>query len=230
MKFKQPALILYWLSSFFFVLFFMLDYGYPTLVAKSAVIPSIAMFYYNSRPRKFQPIPLAVLLFSYIGDVAVLIDSVDFFVYSAYAFFVVYLLLIVYAVSDLKTVSFKRRDIQISVLVSCLLIYLVVSVLEMQFSNPKGQSFIYLVYALILTILAILVFSGYIAKGSLQYLNFGLAVACFVASDVFYSIKSFYVYSDFIQMLTISMQMLSYYFLVQYFILREEAEARSIKI
>jgi hypothetical protein len=208
----------------------MLDYGYPTLVAKSAVIPAIGMYYYNSRPRKFEAIPLIVLIFSYIGDVAVLIDSVDFFVYSAYAFFVVYALLLIYAISDIKNVSFKTRDTLISILVSCLLIYLVISVLEMQFSNPKGQNFIYLIYAFILTTLAILVFSGYIAKGSLQYLNFGLAVACFIASDIFYSIKSFYVYSDFIQMLTISMQMLSYYFLVQYFILREAAKARSLKI
>lgn len=229
MKIKSPTLVLYWLSSICFVAFFMLGWDYPALIAKSCVVPSIGMYYLNSRNGKLSFLPISIFLFCYIGDVAVLIDQQDFFIYSAYAFLVVYSLMLIYAVKDLKYVIFKKRDMPVILVVTGSLIYVVVTVLEMQFSNPKGQNFLYLIYAFVLTVLSILVFAGYTAKGSLQYLSFGLAITCFILSDIFYSIKSFYVYSDLIQFLTIAMQMLSYFFLAKYFIMREAEEAQQLQ-
>ncbi len=218
MKANTPSLIVYFSACFLSLLLNFLGHDEYVAYSKAVVVPSIFIYYLISNNFKISVVKSLIFLFTFIGDIFILTKYNDSDVGSALAFSVVYVLLFVLVFRDLKRIEFKKRNIIPIIMITTIMCYILIIVLGFQFEKVQTSFIVYIVYGCILSFLTIVSVAKYIAKGSFLDLNLVIMCLCFILSDIYHVLNNYEMSQSVFSQINIVTQMMSYFFMVIFFI------------
>jgi hypothetical protein len=223
MKANTPSLILYFVACLLTILFNLVGHQEFLLYAKSLVVPSIFIYYFTTNDYKISLIKAGIFLFSFIGDVFVLMNYEDSEIGSVFSFMIVYLLLITHLIPGLKKIKLGTLDMISIISAAFALLVLSITILSLPFEKMKTDLSIIIIYSIVLSILICITVIKYITKNNFAFLNLLLMALCFLLSDIFYALNGFYLSLSAFSLIEISTQVFSYFFMVNYFIANDKS-------
>lgn len=218
MKANRPSLVLYFTACVLVVVFKIMEFDTLMPYTKSMIIPLAFMYYLITNNYKITWIRALVFLSCFVGDVIVLLKFYDSIIGGLLSFLIVYLLLLKISIDDFRKMKFRKED-GLSMVVSLFFIATIcITVLSLKFEKIKPDFYLFVIYGIVLSFLSFFSVTNYLKKGSYYFLNFLLMTICFVLSDVFFIIYEFYLKLYAFSFICIIAQIISYYFMVIYFI------------
>jgi uncharacterized membrane protein YhhN len=224
MKASIPSLILYFSACVATVLFNLTEQESLLIFAKSMVVPSIFIYYLITNNYKIDLIKTGIFLFSFIGDVFILMKYDHSETGSILSFLIVYLLIIILFVRSFKNVNLNKLGILSLLGVMIIIAYLSITILSLQFEKMKTDFTVIIIYSIVLSIVICFSVINYIIKSSYAFLNLVIMSICFLLSDVFYILNAFYLSLSTFSLIETLTQVFSYYFMVNYFIENDKAQ------
>lgn len=229
MKANTPSLILYFLASILTVVFTLVGEQSYLPYTKSLVVSSIFIYYLTTNNYKIDLIKAGIFLFSFIGDVFILMNYDNSEIGSVLSFLMVYLLLITHLARHLKKIKLNKIDLLSLISIIIVMIVLSITILSLPFEKMKTDFSIIIIYSIVLSILICISVIKYITKSNFTFLNLLLMSLCFLISDIFYVIDGFYLSLSVFNLIEISTQVFSYYFMVNYFIASDKSFKNKVK-
>ncbi|WP_163411287.1 hypothetical protein [Flavobacterium ajazii] len=217
MKPSRPSLILFSIAFFFTIVFDILQYDYLTVCMKSIVVPSVFFYFYSSNNFKINKYQILIYILCFVGEVFHIMNVEISDEGSMICFLFVYLLLIKTIVSDYERIRLKKNDMLPIILVVVLIVYLLCSVLSLQFEKMNKYHFLYTLYGVVLSVLGFICYTNYITRGSYVTLLMTLMVTCFIISDMFFIFNKSS-YSLVLVLICDVTQILAYFFMSKYFV------------
>jgi uncharacterized membrane protein YhhN len=218
MRANTPSLILYFLALTFAIIFDFLEEDFIGMYAKAIVVPSIFIYYLITTNYRINIIQGFIFAFCFTGEVFNLMEVEATELGSLLCFLLVYLLFIRLVYDDYRKIKLKKNDLLPVGIVVIFILYLLVSVLGLQYEKVNKYHLIYTVYGIVLSILGCASFISYITKGTYLTLLLTLMTACFIFSDIFFIFNESFDNSIVLVLIRDITQMLAYYFMVRYFI------------
>jgi uncharacterized membrane protein YhhN len=172
---------------------------------------------------KIDLIKAGIFLFSFIGDVFILMNYNDSETGSVLSFLIVYVLLIIHLFQGLKKLKFGKIDVLFLLCVIIVMVVLSITILSLQFEKMKTDFSIIIIYSIILSMLICISVMNYIIKSSFAFLNLVLMSVFFMFSDIFYVLNGFYLKLSVFSLIEMATQVFSYFFMVNYFIANDKS-------
>lgn len=182
---------------------------------KPATVPLFFMLYWFNTKRINIPF-LLVLLLCFLGDIFLLTDLQDSFLYVLLSYGVCYLLLFYFLYKNHKPIDYDGTDIayiSIFFVVWSLIVYEIYDAIHIGMGDIRYYG---LVYLLILYVLFIGAVFHYVNVRSTKSLWFLIAILNFVISDSCFALNKFYVSSIEFEIINSIYQLLAVFFLVQF--------------
>ncbi len=193
------------------------------------MVPSIFIYYFTSNNYKIDLFKAGVFLFSFIGDVFILMDYEDSETGSVLSFLIVYVLLVIPLIGGLKKIKLDKVALVSLIIVIIAMVVLSTTILSLQLEKMKTNFVILVIYSIVLSTLICISVVKYVAKGTFAYLNFLLMSVCLLLSDIFYVLNGFYLSLSVFSLIEMLCQVFSYFFMVSYFIEKDKS-LRKIKL
>ncbi|MEO8239544.1 MAG: lysoplasmalogenase family protein [Flavobacterium sp.] len=195
---------------------------------KSIVVPSIFFYFYSSNNFRINKTQILIFVLCFTGEVFHLMNVDISDLGSMICFLLVHLTLLkMIIIDEKKKIKLKRNDILPIALVVLLVVYLLFSVLSLQFDRMRDFHFIYGLYGIVLSALGIICYAKYIARGTYRRLLLTLMVTCFIFSDIFFIFNEYFSYSLVLILIRDITQIMSYFFMAKYFILSSKRKRSS---
>lgn len=224
MKASTPSLILFFVASFFAILFKVLECHCLMLYAKSIVIPSLFIYYLVSNNYKVTATKALVFLLCFMRDVFVLLNIKESALGSFLCILFVYLILLNLSLKDFRNLKFNFND-STSILILVLSVGTICySVLNLKLEGLDFSFSLYVVFGIVLSLLSVVVLSNYIKNESYVFVNSMMMCVCFIITDIFFVLYNFYFDLYIFSLISIITQVLSYFFMVKYFIAKDRNE------
>lgn len=218
---KKVALRLYILCSILAVIATITHNDLMILLAKPAVIPAIIYYYLSSKTNKVNWLFITVLILNFIGDTIVLLEIKDQTLIIMIPYFISYLILLNFSIQDVRRMKLIKSGIIISTLIFCFLMYVVYELVQM-FNDTNPELVIpVIVYGIVLGSFGCIAVYCYYTKITAFTFYLLMFVIASIVSDVFYMLFNFLFQIPFLNHFEFALQLLSYYFLVKYFVMRE---------
>jgi len=222
MRTSKVALTLYIVCSILAVVATIIGNETIVLLSKPAVIPAI-FFYYLSvkRKRKVDLYFIMVLALSFAGDTIALLKLENETEILMIPFFLSYVLLLKFAIEDVRKMKFNISGVLLSVFVFLFLMYILYSLIEL-FSDMYADLVVpVIIYGVVLgTFVSIAVYCFYSKNSSFTF-YLAMAALLSVVSDVFYIMFSLIFHFPSFNYFELTVQLFSYFFIVKYFVLRK---------
>ncbi len=171
MKASTPSLILFFVASFFAILFKMLEYSSLVLYTKSIIIPSLFIYYLVSNNYRVTPTKALIFLLCFMRDVFVLLNSKESAMGSFLSILFVYLILLVLSLKDFRSLKFNYKDSTSIVVIVLLLGTICYSVLNLKLEGLDFSFSLYVIFGIVLSLLSAVVLSNYIKNESYVFVN-----------------------------------------------------------
>ncbi len=226
MKANTPALILYFTACISSILLYLIGQEWLVGYAKAVVVPAIFYYYWVSSKFRIEFMKILVFLSYFIGEVIFMMDYEHSFMASLWSFFVGNLLLLWYFILDLKRVRLRSIDIFPILFVVALLTYLFISIINLKFDENEKYFTTFTLYGIGLETLGVATVMNFICRGSKAAVYGVLMFICLLLSDIFYLLYNYYLYLPVFHVITISNQVLSYFFMALYFLERNKLVAQ----
>ena len=223
MKANTSSLIFYFLASIFTIIFTVLGPEAYLLYTKSLVVPSIFIYYLTTNNYKIDLIKGGIFLFSFIGDVFILMNYNDSENGSVYSFLIVYILLIIHLARGIKKIKLNKIDLLSAISIIIAMVILSITILSLPFEKMKTDFSIIIIYSIVLSVLICIAVIKYCTKSNFTFLNLLLMSICFLISDIFYVLDGFYLSLSVFNLIEMSTQVFSYFFMVNYFIASDKS-------
>ncbi len=215
---------MYFIACMVYMLGVVLDNNELMLVSKPVIVPAIFFYYLQERKIKFSWTYTLITILFFTGDMIVLIDSENLFVLIIAVFLLAYLFFLKGLVDDLVTIRLRFiNKTHLFALLICVffLIYLLISIVDVLIENKAENLGLIVLYGIILVSLGTLASLNYITRPS-RYTTFMILTSLsFVISDVFYILKKDFLEIEILDYLNNFTQIVSYYFLTQYYLLKD---------
>ena len=220
---SKIALILYFFSCLFTILSNTIGFREGMLWSKVAIVPAISYFYFVQSNYKINILLSSVLLSCYLGDIYILIcPSAHTFV-EILCFLIAYLLLIFYLLPNFLKIKWRYSDdLTLILLTSTALAVLTYFILDLKFDRIGTNFSILVLYGVALSFLMLISIVTYFRSNNKAHINLVITCIFFYFSDSFYIIHKFYLSFAILDFVQITTQVLSYYFLVNFFLLSEK--------
>jgi hypothetical protein len=218
MKANKPSLILFFLSLLCTIIFDCTEHDFLAIYAKAIVLPSIFIYFFISSEFKIGKTESVIFLFCFIGQVFDLMDIEISEIGGVLSFLVVYILILILYIREHEKIKLTKKDILPISIVVVFIVYLLISVLSLQFDNMKKFNLIYTFYGIVLSLLSYFSFVSYITKGTHITLLMSLMAVSYIFSDIFYIFNEYFSYSIVLVLIRDVTQILAYYFMVEYFL------------
>lgn len=228
MKANKPSLILFFLALLCTIIFDWAEQDVFALYAKAIVLPAIFIYFLISSEFKIGKTEGLIFLFCFIGQVFDLMDVETSEIGAAICFLIVYLLLIKLFIKDHEKIKLAKKDILPVSIVIIFIIYLLVSVLSLQYDNRQKFNFLYIIYGIVLGILSFFSFVNYITKGTHISLLMSLMAISYIFSDIFYIFNEYFSYSIVLVLIRDITQILAYFFMVEYFLEKAKIHKKTL--
>jgi hypothetical protein len=222
MKASTPSLILFFVASFFAILFKMLEYSSLVLYTKSIIIPSLFIYYLVSNNYRVTLTKAMIFLLCFMRDVFVLLNSKESAMGSFLCILFVYLILLVLSFKDFRGLKFNYKDSTSILIIVLLLGTICYSVLNLKFERLALSFSLYVIFGIVLSLLSVVVLSNYIKNESYVFVNSMMMCVCFIITDIFFVVYNFYFNLYVFSLISIITQVLSYFFMVKYFIAKDQ--------
>ncbi|MBQ0734052.1 lysoplasmalogenase family protein [Aquimarina celericrescens] len=185
------------------------------LYAKPATVPLLLMLYWFSA-KKLDALFLIILLLCFLGDIFLLTDIDNSFMYVLLSYAICYLILFYYLYKNYTPIDYSSTDIVYLVIFFVawtFIAYEIYNVTEAAMGKirPYGVGYIIILYLLFIGA----VFQ-YVNVRSAQSLWFLIAVLNFVISDSCFALNRFYIHSIEFEIINSVYQLLAVFFLVQF--------------
>ncbi|WP_166925177.1 hypothetical protein [Flavobacterium poyangense] len=218
MKANKPSLILFFLALFFTIIFGWTGQDFLVIYTKSIVLPAIFIYFLISSDFRIGKIESLIFLFCFIGQIFEIMAIEISEVGGVVSFLIVYLLLLLIFVREHEKLKLTRKDVLPIAIIIIFLVYLLVSILNMQFYNMKRFIILYTIYGIVLGFVSYFCFASYITKGTHIALLMSLMAISYMFSDIFYVFNEYFSYSVVLGLIRDTTQILAYYFMVEYFL------------
>nr|WP_294939160.1 lysoplasmalogenase family protein [uncultured Flavobacterium sp.] len=220
---NKYSLILYFVAGLAFMLGVVLNNSELMLVSKPIIAPAIFFYYLQEKHEKFDWSYTAIITLFFIGDMIVLIELPNAFLAIVTTFLIAYLFFLKGIIDDLVVNRFRslNRMQFFSILVAAFfLLYLLITSLDILIEAKTENMWVLVLYGIILLFIGVISSLNYIFHPS-RYMTFMLLTAvCFIISDLFYLLKNDFLEIEIFSYVNNSTQVLSYFFLTQYYILK----------
>lgn len=197
------------------------------IYAKAIVVPAIFIYFLISSELNIGKTEGVIFLFCFIGQVFNLMDVESSEIGGVLCFLVVYLLIVSIYFREHQKIKLAKKDILPVSIIVIFIVYLLISVLGMQFDNMKHFSIIYTFYGIVLSVLSYFSFVSYITKGTHLTLLMSLMAISYIFSDIFYIFNEYFSYSVVLVLIRDVTQILAYFFMAEYFL--EKARVKKKK-
>lgn len=215
-------LILYFVACFFAIAFNTIGEREAMLWSKVVLLPAIVCYYLAVGNIKVNWLLGSIFLSCYIGEIYVLINPKDYITVSILSFLLAYLLLILYLLPEFLKVKWSNLNTLILIIATVIsLLVLDYFILSLHFEKLESSLTFLALYSFFLSTLLLISVVHYFRRSTLTTLNLLIACLFFYFSDSFSLIDKFYLSSSVFNFVQIATQVFSYYFLVQFFILKE---------
>ncbi len=215
MKIRTVIKILLIIAGAFCVLSTALQLPELELYAKPATVPLFFMLYWFN-VKKVDGLFLIILLLCFLGDIFLLIDVQNSFIYVLLSYTICYLILFYYLYKNYKPIDYGTTDIAYLVVFFVAWTFIAYEIYDvtqeaMGDIRPFGVGYIIILYLL----LTGAVFH-YVNVRSSKSLWFLIAVLNFVISDSCFALNKFYIPSLEFEIINSIYQLLAVFFLVQF--------------
>lgn len=193
------------------------------LVTKPFIIPTV-YFYYFIKTEKISIWFTAAIFLSFIGKGIGLIDFADEIQYLILPFFLSNLILSMMVVKRIQVINYKPINILSMLIMGIFLLYLFFAVVDLFSGSSLILQLQIIFYGCSLLILATLASYNVMNKINLENLNFGIYVICIIVSAIFYIVYNYQEKLVVLDNIHFALQMLSYYFLINFKIYQDRLE------
>jgi hypothetical protein len=224
MRTRKVALGLYITASFIAVLATMLGNDVLLILSKPVVIPAI-LFYYLAIKRQ-QPVSilfLAVLILNFIGDSIVLLELDDQTTIIMIPYFIAYVILLKFAIEDVRKLKFYTSGLLLSAFVFFFLMYIMYALIQLFIDTNRELVIPVIIYGIVLSVFGSVAAYCFYIKNSTFTFYLLMAALLSIVSDVFYMVFSFIFHFQAFNYFEFAVQMISYFFIVKYFVLRKNS-------
>lgn len=228
MKANKPSLILFFSALLFTVIFDWTGQDFLAIYAKAIVLPAIFIYFLISNDFKIRKTEGFIFLFCFIGQVFDLMDIEISEIGGVISFLIVYLLIMKLFIYEHEKIILKKKDILPISIVVIFIVYLLISVLSLQFDKMKRFNAVYTIYGIVLSVVSYFSFVSYITKGTFLALLMSLMAISYIFSDIFYIFNEYFSYSIVLVLIRDVTQILAYYFMVEYFLEKEKNNRKAL--
>ncbi len=224
METKKIALFLYIISSFLAIFAIVQKNEALILLTKPAIVP--AVYFYYLALNKNNPVNLCftfILFLNFVGDTIVLLDFKNPVLFVMIPYFLSYLLLIRIAIIDLRKLSFDKIGLFFAVIFFIFMFIITYVIIDVFKSENRNLVIPVIVFALFLSSYGSIAVYCYYCKRNLVFYYLWIFVMISILSDVFYIVYHLVFPFPYFNYFEISMQFLSYFLVVRYFISMSES-------
>nr|WP_315223358.1 hypothetical protein [uncultured Flavobacterium sp.] len=222
MKPNRPSLILYFLALFATLFFDFFNLEFVGMYAKTIVVPSIFFYFLVSNQYVITKQEGLVFFCCFLGEVFDLMDVEISEMGSLFSFMIVYFILLkMILIDDSIKIKINKIDLLPTLMIILFISYLLISILSLEFDKMSQFKIQYGGYGFILSFLSIVSFIEYITKGTNIALVMSVMSVCFIVSDLFYIFSQYYPFSDILVVIKDLCQILSYYFMTRYLLIKK---------
>lgn len=217
-------MILYFVACVVFMLAVVLKNEELMLISKPVIVPAV-FFYYFQEKQRINLIYACIISLFFISDMILLIDPNNFFFAVISLIFVGYLLFFKGIFDDFIRIRFhfvNRMNLLGLMICVFLLIFLHVSLVDIVVESKTEYLWLLIVYGVVLVMIGFVSAWNYSMFPSRYTTFMCLASLSFIISDVFYILKKDSQEIEIFGYLNNFSQVLSYYFLTQYFLLKKK--------
>ncbi|MCG2612024.1 hypothetical protein LZZ90_10945 [Flavobacterium sp. SM15] len=223
---STPALILYFASCLVYVFSVAFHWDAAiTLLVKPIITPAIYFYYWQESSGRVGLLPSLVIWFFFIGDMLILVEFENLLIPLILLNLSAYLIIGYYLTKDilrLKNPEISSHTILIICLVIAFLLSLLYAALTLVFTSSDANYELLAVYGIILVLLAIETVLFYILKNNQAGFFLAISVLCLVVCDLFYVLYNYYAQLEVFIIINVFCQAFSFYFIVKYFLYRNE--------
>lgn len=221
MRIKKITLLVYFVFTLTAIIANSLTNDSLLLVSKPFVLPAI-FFYYFISSKKIDLLFSTAIGFSFLGEAIGLMNFSNEIYYMLFPFFISNILLFVMSVKSFQKSKFKIENSVVFLVVVLLLLYLFWAIVDL-FSDASIVLLLeILLYGSSLFILSCVGIFNLITKMNSSNLNFGIFIICLIISGIFYVVYNFKEKLIVLNIIHFSLQMLSYYFLINFKLFEEK--------
>lgn len=224
MKASTPALILYIISGLIFFLSAIMGNEYLTLIAKPIIIPAIFFYYWQESKGKINVWFSMVLFLLFVSGVLNLFDDEKIFFYVIVCNLFAYCILLNFALKSIFELKFHLPDkINLSyiILMFLFLSSLLYVSLFLLFDLKFELYFVIIIYGISSVLLSSLSTILYMQQQNQANFFLMMTSFTFIVSDLFYVMYYYYYDFVFFRGISIFSYIVSFYILVNYFLLRK---------
>ena len=225
MKASTPSLLLYIVSGFLFFLSIIMDNEYLTLIAKPIISTSIFFYYWQESHGKVNFWFSFIIILLFTSGIFNLFEDEFALQYVILINFVVYCILlgfIIRSLLELRIKSIDNYNLAYIVFMLLFLSSLLYVCLFLVFDFTSDLYLFIIVYTVILLIIGVLNTLLYRLKKTPENVYLMMTTFCFIICDLCYAIYSYYYDFIFFRYVSILCNIVSFYFLVNYFLLKNE--------
>lgn len=222
MKTSKIALLIYIVSCIIAVVADIFKNNTVLLLSEAFIIPSLA-FYYFVEAKKINLLLCLILLFSFIGDSIGLMDFDNEILFLLVPFFISNVFLLIVMIRNLERFKFQVFNLLAMIIISVFLSFLWYSVVDLFSLEEDIVIYAVEIFGASLFFLAFFASYNVIFRVNLANLCLMIATACVLISDVFYVIFNFQNQLVVLDSIHFAAQMVSYFFIVKYVLLKEES-------
>ncbi|WP_035678525.1 lysoplasmalogenase family protein [Flavobacterium limnosediminis] len=221
---NKPALILYFIACAIFMLAVVMGSAELMLISKPIIAPSVFFYYMQEKKQRLNWIYVSIISLFFISDMIVLIDQENFFLIVLSLFLLGYLLFFKGILDDFIRIRFhfvKKTHLLVLLISVFLLVFLLLSMLDIVVEFNSDYLWLFVIYGLLLALIGFVSAWNYNMFPS-RYTTFMLLTGLsFIISDVFYVLKKDSLEIEVFDYFNNFTQVLSYYFLTRYFLLKK---------
>lgn len=217
----KPSLLLYFTSSFLYLLSVLIDNENLSLITKPIIIPSILYFYFIQIKFKTNFLFILSMVLFFIGDMLYLVNIEEYYSLGLVIFLMPYAIFLKFIFKDFiilkKNNEVKKTDITILIIAS-FLVYLMISILNVLTPSSELELIYYFLFGIELLLIGIM--SALLYLYDFNKINFFLLIASslFIISDVFFIINKNIYGLVLFKVVSVFSQVSSYYFYTLYFL------------
>ncbi len=221
MRISKTSLIVYFFCCILATISSIFDYNALLLVSFPLIIPSLS-FYYFINTKKINYLLCLYLFFNFVGDSVGLMNFKDEIYYILIPFFLGNIILIIILMQHFEKFKFKVINVISIIIVVGILIFLWNSIMDIFYFYEDGLRLRIFIFAIPMFLVTFLASYNLIWRINYANLFLFMAISCLLISDMFYVIYNFQIQVYILNVLHFIAQILSYFFIVKYILLRED--------
>jgi len=221
MKILKSHLTLYFIFGTLYFLSTFMNWTYTSYFAKPLFIGAISFYYIEESRKQINFYNCIVLAFFFISGVINLLEGFSFFVYVLFFNFLAYFMLLLQLIKALRHKKLYLIDKENYTSILLMFIFLCCILYISTFIVFDSSFALYKVILVYDSILITFVFSAayaYLAKPTQKNTYLILYALIAIMCELFYGIYYYYYKLDFLRFTSIFCYILSFYFLIQYFL------------